>query len=265
MALEAVQLGTPDPNDIIDAKYSVNRFHLCEAAVAAPVVPVDIYSVQDFSTDAPAFQSEADTFQQGGGDESYLDQKGYRYSGRFSLLGGEWAALIAALERQTWTAAGTAALINRFSDYPKLTLERVIRRSDNETHIKSEVYQDLILKPVPKTGAMGTSNLMDVVFYSKHDQFEIPAATYVVLDKWAGDGSTVAFTLSDTPLTLTVLTDKARDDWELANAVYCKVKLAADTTGTRQVAGITLATTTLTFTTAPAAGSEISLLYVASV
>jgi len=258
------QLGVPNKNDIIDAKYTLNRFHRCEAAAAEPVTPVDIYSLQEFSQDAPAFDIEEETFQQGGGDDSYLEQKGYRYVCRFSLLQGEWASLVASLQGITHSTSGEAAIINRYSAYPMFHLERILRTKDNETHVCSDCYQDLSLRPVGGSGAMGASNLRDVECYSKHDSFTICSGAHLVYDVFTGDGSTTDFTLSSTALTVTDVTADAREDWEIDEAVFVKVKASGDSTGTRQVTGVTISGTSLTFTTAPADASTIQVLYVAA-
>jgi len=261
MATVTDQLGHPDKNDFIDARYTLNRLWLHDGSVAAPATPINVYHVQEFSADAPAFDIEEEVFQQGGGDESVIEQRGYKYSLRFSIQEGEWGTLMAQILGITWSTVGEAALISRFSQYPIFTLERICRRKDNETHVFTDVYQDLIIKPTSISGSMGSNNLREIEAFSKHDMFRLCSGAELEYSQWTGDGSTVDFTIPSTPLTLTDITAQAREDWELDTAVFVKVKGASDHTGTRQATGVSIATTTLSFTTAPANGTVVQALY----
>ena len=261
MALES-QLGAPDLNQVVDAKYSLNQIYINEAGAAEPVAETELDGIQSVTQDAPTPGISEEVFHQAGGDESAFDQKDWRYELTISMIYGYWAVALASIQAITHSDAGEAGLINKFSPHPLFTLERFLRQKDNETHILSEVYQDLVLMPVGAPGEMGTNNLIDIKCFSKHDNFTLASGTQLEYDVFAGDGSTVVFGLSSTPLAITDVSDLGREDWELANAVYVKVKLTGENTGTRQATGISLTNSDLTFTTAPAASSEIQILFV---
>jgi hypothetical protein len=88
----------------------------------------------------------------------------------------------------------------------------------------------------------------------------ICAGTEAVYDVFTGDGSTVAFTTSGTALSLgTASTEKYLDYDKLA---YVKEQATGASTGTLKKTGYSLASTTLTATTAPATGTKVQVLYV---
>ena len=257
------QLGIPDIDDVVDGLYTLHRYHLLESAVPEtnPVTPVDIYMVQDLAADAPAPQVSREVFQQGGGNESVIDERRFRYSANMTFKAGEVHTLIQALLGVSYDTSNYVGLPLRFDPYPKLILETIKRKKDNTTHLWSQVYQDLIIMPF-NFGSPMEDEEVSVPVRSQHDPFTIISGTEVVYDEFDGDGSTVAFTLSSTPLLVTDVSLNAKEDWVLENLIFCKVKASGAKTGTRQMSGITLVATALTFTTAPAASSVVQVAYV---
>ncbi len=255
------QLGTPSIAYEVDGKYTLTRLHRLAAAAAAPVTPVNVYGIQAADAGAPAPTIEREVFQQGGGDESLLIKRGFRYSGTLSIKSGAVGSFLAQMLGKTWTTAGEAALPMRMPDVPVACLEMIARREDNSTHLFSKVFQDVILRET-NFGSPMEDEVVSIPFYSKHDPFILASGAEMVLDKFTGDGSTVEFTLSATPLTLVETDDDYRDDWVLDNAVYVKLwQSASATEGTRQVTGITVVGTALTFSTAPTATQTVEALY----
>lgn len=255
------QLGTPSIAYEVDGKYTLARLHRLAATTAAPVTPVNIYGIQGVSADPPAPTIEREVFQQGGGDESLLIKRGFRYSGSLSIKSGAVGAFISNMLGKTWTTAGEAALPMRMPDIPLACLELVARREDNSTHLFSKVFQDVILRET-NFGSPMEDEVIDIPFYSKHDPFILASGAEMVLDKFDGDGSTTDFTLSGTPLTLVETDDDYRDDWAVDTLVYVKIWASATATeGTRQMSGISETTGTLTITTAPTAAQTVEVLY----
>jgi len=255
------QLGAPDVNNVVEGRFTLHKYHLCNASVAAPVTPVNIEAVQDVSAEPYSWGVEKEIFQQGGGDESLTIKRQPRYNGVIRMQAGKVGDFIAALLGITWSSAGEAALPLRMHSYPIATLEAICRTADNETHLFSKVYQDIILKDF-NFGSPMDDEIIEIPFMSKHDPFIIPQGTELVYDQFSGDGSTTDFTLSSTPLTATNVSDLAREDWELDDLVYVKVKGASDNEGTRQRSGVSVSDTTLSFTTAPASGATVQVLYI---
>ncbi len=253
------QLGALQSNDIIDGQFTLHRVYRHDADVATGIVPINISGIQDVSAEAMAPQMSREVFQQGGGSDSLISERNFRYSGTIRLKAGKLDDFLTAIYGKTHSTTGEAALVHRPSVFPAITLESICRADDNTTHLFSKVYQELILKPWNNNSPMEDEEV-DIPFYSMHDPFLICAGAELFYDKFNGDGSTTDFTLSATPLTAVDTTDAAREDWVLDNAVFVAVKNSGDDQSTRQKSGVTLTSTTLSFTTAPAASSVVSYL-----
>ena len=262
MTLLTSQLGFPDKNDYIDAKYSLNLLHVHEMAVSGAQTAVTLYNVQTFSADEPSYDNETEVFQQGGGDDSYLEQNGYNYAGRFEIQEGEWMNIIRQIFEITLADTDEVGLLNRFSPYPVATLERVARRVDNETHVFSDCYQDLILRPTGQAGSMGEMNTREIAFYSRRTQFRLTTGFELEYKTFDTDGSTVAFSMSTDLECVTDITRTGAEDWEFADAVFVKDKISGAATGTRQRDGLSIATTDVTFDTAPATSGQVQIMAV---
>ena len=74
-----------------------------------------------------------------------------------------------------------------------------------------------------------------------------------------------AFTLASTPVDVTNTALTAKEDWILDTCVFIKLKATTDVQGIRQKSGFTLATTTLTAGTAPAADTRVEVMYIKAV
>ena len=251
-------LGKPENNKEIIGRFALNRYHLDLAAVVAPVVPVNIKDIQNISGGAMSYD-EIKRFHQGGGNDPRVSQFGGKGDATINMIAGAVDDFLAALLGQTYTAAGDVAIPLRFPSYPLFHLESVCR-TESDVHVMSIVYQECILKPVANTVNM-EQNEVDIPFSYNYEPFNLLAGCEMVLDKFSGDGSTTNFTLSATPLNMVDATAKHLSNWALDNAVFVKVKLSGDDTGSRQKTGVTLVGTTLTFATAPAASSEVSIFY----
>lgn len=251
-------LGKPDDDKEVIGRYNINRYHLDLAAAAEPIVPVNIEDIQNISGGAMSYD-EIRRLHQGGGSDARVKQYGGMGDGTINMIAGAVDDFLAALLGMTYTAAGDVAVPLRFPNYPLFHLESVCRTEDG-SHILSIVYQDCILKPVAPTVNL-EQNEIDIPFHYEYEPFYLLSGCEMVLDKWAGDGSTTDFTLSSTPLDMVDSTLEHNAKWDLDNAAFVKVKLSTEDSGIRQRSGVTLTGTTLAFTTAPASGSEVSCLY----
>jgi len=255
------QLGKPDATSIIKGKFSLFEYFSELASVAAPVAAVQIEDIQDFGMNAMS-QTDEKIFHYGGGKDYRLaEEYDGEYTGTLQMLAGGMGRIIAALLGKTYTLAGEASLpLGHLPRYPLCHIQAFLRRVDNLTHIKSVVLQDLIFDPIAYPVAMGL-NTIDLPFRSNYDPFELVAGAEMVFDKFSGDGSTTDFTLSSTPLDMVTATESHLVDWDFNTAAFVKVKLSGEDTGTRQKGTCTITGTTLAFSTAPAASSEISCFY----
>jgi hypothetical protein len=258
------QLGAPGIAKVNEGYFNLARYFLHAASAGTGIAPVNITGIQGITMEPITFERTADVFQQGGGDERLHIERGPRCRLEIQMLAGDVPAFLAGIQGVTFSAAGYKALPLRFDDYAKITLEVAYRREDNKTHQFTEVYQDLILEEF-SIGSPMENNTVSIPFYSYHDPFIVLAGYELAYDVFTGDGSTTAFTLASTPADVTNVSLTAKEDWILDTCVFIKLKATTDPQGVRQKSGFTLATTTLTATTAPAASTRVEVMYIKAV
>lgn len=252
-------LGRPDR--VIRGRFAHVLWHGYHRTTATPIPMVSLRGVQDVGQSPISFDEENKVLQFGGGNEALLEQVGPEYSGSIQLLAYNVNEAVAAFLNKTFGAGGEYALPMNFPTYHLGALETHLRDDDNNTHIQTLVYQDLIFKPFARPTAFG-NNMATIPFISRHEPFEIPAACEFVVDKFDGDGSTSIFTLAATPLNLVTSADEGREDWDYDTVAFVQVKLSGSNVFNRQKTGVEITSTTVTFTTPPAASSEIIVGYV---
>ena len=253
------QLAQPAENDVKQGRYTLCRFVRCEASVAKPVVWANVSGIQNVSIDEVSWGQTTNIHQQGAGDESLELRRDPMTTGSIEFLGGEAPTQIAALLGLTWTAAGTAAIpFFRESDYPAVTFELVVREDDNATHLYSVCYPDAIITGLDWPNPMEEGNVT-IRFKTQREPFYLANKTEAVYDEFTGDGSTVAFTLSGTPVPLVTAANQRY--WDYANFAYIKEKATGASTSTLMKSGYSDTGVTLTATTAPAASTVVQALY----
>ena len=244
---------------MVDGQYALTRMFNIGAAVATNIQPTNLSGIQDASIGEMAPQQSNEVFHQGGGEDSLISERNFRFTGNMKIKAGYLGQVIAGLLGKTWGSTGEYALPSRIPQTPIAAFEAVLRTPDN-THIASVCMQDVIIKPFswnqPMLNAEATLN-----FYGRHDWFLLASGAMLCLDKFTADGLTTDFALSGTPLNLVTVTDKGREDWLLDNIVYVKVRSSATAQGARQKSGVTFSTGNITFSSAPANGSIVEVLY----
>lgn len=256
-------LGAPVKEVFIDSEQALHRYTLINAAAAAPVAPVNIYGVQDVTPGGVTFKKTFEGFQQGGRGERRKIEMLPEYNVDIKIFHKDALTLVPAILGQSW-GTDMYAIPLAFKDVPLINLESIYRLPDGATHAGSLVCPDLILKSyAPNFGADG--HILTLPFYSKFLPFELKGGYEMVYDVFSADGSAVAFTISATPIAAVDVSDFSNLSdlgWVLDNAIYVKVRASGADTAVLQTSGITLTGTTLTFTTAPAAGSRVEIYYV---
>lgn len=253
------QLPQPFENDLQEGRYTLCRFVRCEASVAAPIVPANILGVQEVQISPVSWGREDEIYQQGAGDESLTSRKDPSIEGQITFLSAEGFNQMAAFLGQTWTAAGDAAIpFFQESDLPDVILEFVNRENDNVTHLANVVFPDAILMGFGWTNPLNEEP-WTVNYKSRREPYVLANGTESIYDQFTGDGSTVAFTLSSTPVNL--VTASGKRYWSYDDMAYVKEKASADSTGTLQKTGYSQAAGTLTASTAPAASTVVQVLY----
>lgn len=258
----AAQLGAPLINYEVDGRFALHRFHRL-AASGNPITATNIKTIQQLTTRPMAPQVTREVFQQGGGDEALTIERVYRGGVDLQMKGGYVLTFLSQLLGITLDfSAGYAGIPMRFTKYPLAMLESIFRREDNEEHLFSLVFQDIMLDNFSLDNIPMDDTLVTVPFTTKHDFVILKAGSELQVETFTGDASTVAFNLAGTPVDITDSTADAREDWEFDDLVYVGVQESGDATHTRQRAGVTHTGGTVTFTTAPATGAKIIVPYV---
>ena len=255
-------IGPPALTDEIYGQYSLHRAHLVSTTVAAPVVPININGIQNMSLGTPSFDERV-LKQQGGGDTSVKRRRNFVFTGSFSFLEGRKPTVIAQLKGITWGSANDRAISFKDSKgIPAVHWESVCRDVNNLTPLFSVVIPQMVIEPWGFDQPMDSSE-GSLSFSSEFPPIYLYAYTEFIWDLFDGDGSTTAFTLSDTP---TDLVDSATyDDFILDNIALVTVKGSSDETGIIQTTGVSYAGGDVTFDTAPAASSVVGIGYAAAV
>lgn len=256
------QKGAPASTSEHYGQYALNRAHLVDTTVAAPVVPIDLGAIIALSFGAPSFE-EKKLLQQGGGKSSYNKRRNPTWAGNILLHKGTFPTILAQLKGITWGSSNDRAI--SFWDkqgVPKVHWEAVCRDTDNLTPLFSIVIPNMVIDPHGFENPMESAE-QSLPFHTDFPPLKLFAYTEWVWDLFDGDGSKVEFTLSDTPVDL--LDSSYYDDFVLDNIALVTVKESGDDTGTIQLTGVTYSGGKVTFTTAPAAGSKVGIGYAADV
>jgi len=264
MTAKTTQHAAPDRNTVRKGKFTLAKYHLHAAAVAAPVVSVNIEGIQGISFGDRAF-TEKDVFHFGGGNVKRTIKDSGKMDFSIKMLPGYLDTLVAALMGQTWTNAGTVALLNECPSYPLFDLELIARDHNNSTALASLIIPDVQIKGWKND--MGSLEELEGVLnlHTEYPFFWIPSNTHWVLDKFDGDGAAVDFNLSETPLDMvSALTGEHQLEWDYVDMGYIKEQLTGEDCGTRVATyTVTPATPKITATAAPAATTDIFAGYVA--
>ena len=250
--------GAPTLAKVPEGYDALHRAWVLGDATAAPIVPYNVVGVQNITTTPFTPQSTKQVYQQGGGeDEFYEKRRMFQHQLTVQMLSGDVEAFIARIKGLT-LGTDYAVPMTAHGD-PLLHWEIVVRQPDG-THLFSKVYRELILREW-NFGSPMEDEVVDIPFYSKYSPFTLYTGSELVVDKFAGDGSTVAFTLSGTPVKLTTATNREHIDWYYDQMCQVVYKTSAQNYGTHQKTGYSNITTAVTATTAPAASSVLTITY----
>lgn len=252
-------LSAPGILQVPDGYNALHRCWVLADSTAAPITPRNVTGVQNITASPFTPQATKQVYQQGAGDDAYYEKKNrYQYDFTLQLLSGDVHDFIADIKNIT-LGTDYALPMQAHSD-PVMHWEIVVRKDDG-THIFSKIYRDLILKEWNFNSPM-EDEIVDIPFYSKHSPFILYTGSQLVVDRFAGDGSTVAFTLSSTPIRLSdVSTHREFTDWYWDEMVEIIYKLSTQDFGTHVKTGWSNSGTTLTATVAPAASSIVTVTY----
>ena len=234
------------------------RYFLKAASVATDITPVNIYGVQEVSPDAVKYGIEEEIYHSGGGRTKIKRRP--EFTVNIPIFASRVDTFVGAIHSQVFGSSSSYyANVLTFDDVPRINLEIVYRLPDM-THVGSLVLCNLIpqdFTPGSKTG----NQIVQVPFYSRFIPVKLAAGARCVLDKFNGDGSITTFTLSQTPLNLMDMNVGLKDEFVLDNVIYVETKSSTATVGTLVKKDITIVGTTLTFSTAPAAGTTVEVFY----
>jgi len=264
MPLTTDQLAAPLINDEVRGRECLHRYVRSDADAAVHAAWTNLKWVQSVTVSEPTYETERTVLHQGSKDKT-VKRYNPRWDITINVLSGKMPDVIAAFRGATWGATNTGVPLQASNDDPQVHIESIFRGEDNETVVFSRVIQDFILD------SMGHDNPMDVADgvirgHSYYPPFMVYTGYEAQMDVWDATPTTVTYTLSDTPATIT--TASSHDQWEFDNCAFIKNKdnSESDTTGGRLVTGVSISGVTMTFTTGtPAASDKISCLYVKAV
>lgn len=249
--------GAPKADALPDGLYALPFFFHNDATVATGITPDDLPGVNDINPNNPTFGKQSKVYMVGGGENPLYTRSQYSYDGTLEVMSGYYQDVMEVLLNKDYSSYYVQQ--GRMPLYPQGHL--VIAYQDSGgTLLETQVLQDIYLQEHNRQVNLNDT-FNQIPFYSDHDWFILDSTQRIVFDKFNGDGSTTSFSLSQTPVDLVSSSDLANDDWPFTNLVFVKVKGSSDNTGERYTSGVSESAGTLTFTTAPAAGSEISVLY----
>ena len=78
----------PTENQVLEGENALVRFFPNHEAVAAPIVPGDVYGIDDVSVNAPTFKKVREVAQLGSGPETLEKKSFYRDEGSIKVLAG---------------------------------------------------------------------------------------------------------------------------------------------------------------------------------
>lgn len=255
-------LGAPDITKITDGRYNLHRYFRCDAAVAAPITPVNIQQAQEITVGAVSYDESAKVFQIGGGAEYMTDKKFPTWDGNIKMLGGYVGTFQAALLGQTWDKTSYAAISTGYNDYPLAHIEAQCADEDG-TLLHSMIYMNVFWKDWAAQATLGRDDIT-MPIGGKYIPFMISPDVQMVVDKYTTDASEVNFTLSSTPIKiLEVASARLRHSIFLEKIIQARLKLSSQVFGTLYTSGVEVTGDVVTFTTAPAAGT-LEICYLAA-
>lgn len=251
-------LGSPNVDEVVFGKHTLNLYGLQNSAAAAPVSVTQLRGIQEVTFD-PNISTE-DIFQQGGGDDALKYATNVEWNGQLTILGGLLSQQ-ATLLGLTMGAAGQYGIPLRSNHESIGYIERKIYKKDNVTLIGSQIIPDIKFGDINLPGPIEQAQ-MTIPIYSERSPMLLVDAV-AVYDTFDGNGTLTAFTPSSTPVKIQADLLAPSNELVTIYDFWVKVWASGDREGTRQMSGYTItpATPVLTFDTAPVAGTLIGLLY----
>ena len=255
------QLGKPGIAGYQRGRFTLHRTWNVGAAAATPVVATNLENVRNLTTARPSYDGEDIVIHQGGVGPSY-DKYGAEWTGEIQCLKGHTDDVLAQLRNVTLSvSAGHAALPFNTARYePQYHMESILRQKNNRSQIGSVLHMNMIPED------MGFDNPLEYADGAIPYKTRMPPAfLYIgskfVMDAFTGDGSTVVFTTSATPIQVVESDD--HDMFIIDDLLFVQVMASGETEPTLQLTGISYATNAVTFDTAPAASALVYVGYAA--
>ena len=239
-------LAAPTLAKVPEGVDSLHRVWVLADSVAAPITPRNVLGVQNLTTSAFTPQITKQVYQQGSGEDAYYEKRSrFQHDFTVQMLSGDVEAFIADIKNITM-GTDYALPMTAHSD-PLIHWEQIVRQPDG-THIFSRVWRDLILREWMFNSPM-EDEVVDIPFYSRFSPFMLYTGTELVVDRYTGDGSTTALTLSSTPINLSDVSAHVEHiDWYYDEMVEIIYKTSTETFGTHARTGWSNTGTALTAT-----------------
>jgi hypothetical protein len=254
-------LGAPPITDFVEGDDTLIQYYLLGSTVATDISAVDIEGAQEVSPDALKFEKELEIYQSGGGRRKIKLRPTFNVN--LPIFQSRVNSLLAALHGQTFGAGGYYAQALAFDDVPRCNIVFTYRTPDKSV-VGSVVLCHMIPKEFTPASKSGNS-LVTMPFYSRFVPVNLAVGARCVMDRFAGDGSTVAHTLSQTPLSLINTNVGLKDEFSLDNVIYIRKFSTTDAIGTIIKQNVTVVGKTLTLETALTDLETLEVFYACAV
>ena len=141
----------PTEDQILEGENALVRFWPNHEAVAAPIVPGDVYGIDEVTVNAPTFKKVREVAQLGAGPETLEKKSQYRVEGNIKIQAGALFEVMSLLLGKTYNATtGEAAMPMRMPSTPVVSSTGSMSRKESggNRFMKSHKSREMG-KPIP--------------------------------------------------------------------------------------------------------------------
>ncbi len=252
------RLPAPGPQQCLQGKDVLFRFHPALGDSAIPVAPLYLQGVERVKTDPYAAAEVRQVF---GVDDEEPHPLGfdYAYRGAIRMLSSCAGELLDAALGLELAASGPFLFPMTMNNRLAGALEAVYR-TETLQHKFSFVFPEIVLES-PGTLVVDGCNFMDIPFTSTRMPFRIPAGVELRTDRFTGDGTSTVFQLSTQPVELLNPDIDIPESWPHPAIAALVITTPGGTWGRYVTDGIELNGQALAFDTAPLVNADIRVVY----
>ncbi len=252
------RLRAPGPEQYLQGKNILLRFHPASGDAALPVAPMYLQGVECMKAEpyTPAEVRQVFCVED---EEPHPLGFDYAFGGSIRMLTGCADVFLSMAAGLNLAASGTAL-------YPMVMNKRVagsleaVYRTDTLQHKCSMIFPEIVLG-TPGTLVVDGCDFMDIPFTSTRMPLRIPAGLELRIDRFTGDGTSTVFQLSTQPVELLNADIDIPESWPHTTIAALVITQPGGTRGRYVTDGLELNGQTLQFDTPPQANADIRVVY----